>query len=349
MANISASPYQSELLREINAQFWPIAFERKISLWRDFCSLMQLILLFRREKFDLVHSIMPKTGLLTMVAAWVVGVPIRLHTFTGQVWATKHGGNRQLLKFFDKLIVWFATQIFVDSPSQRDFLVAEGVLSNNQGLVIGNGSICGVDEDKFRADATIRKAVRRELNIAPKDTVILFLGRLNRDKGLLDLARAFTEIASHRSDVIWVLVGAEETVSYLTIQEICDDYRKQLRRVDFTPYPERYMMAADIFCLPSYREGFGQVIIEAAACGVPAVASRIYGISDAVEDGVTGILFPVADITSLTQSLLALISNHAMRQAMGDAARQRALKLFSSHKITAEVVAFYSMLLSRFS
>lgn len=342
---IVTHPKNSELLRDLDARLVPLAFRRRAAPWRDLVALIRLLILFRRERFDLVHSIMPKTGLLAMLAARLAGVPVRIHTFTGQVWANKRGWKRAALKMFDKLIVANATHILVDSPSQRDFLAAEGVLAQGKGEVIGHGSICGVDRHRFHPDAQVRDAVRAELGIGPEQTVILFLGRLNRDKGMLDLAAAFAEIASRRTDVVLVLAGAEEDVPFAQVQEICGKYRERLRRVDFTPCPERYMAGADIFCLPSYREGFGQVVIEAAACGVPAVASRIYGITDAVADGRTGILFPAGDVPALTGSLSALIDDGALRQRMGEAARVRALELFDSGKITAELMKRYEDLM----
>jgi glycosyltransferase involved in cell wall biosynthesis len=342
---IVTHPNNAELLRDLDVRLIPLAIRRKASPWHDLVALIRLTLLFRRERFDLVHSIMPKTGLLAMLAAWLAGVPVRMHTFTGQVWANKSGWKRAALKMFDKLIVTLATHILVDSTSQRDFLVAEGVLPQGKGEVIGHGSICGVDQHRFHADAQLREAVRAELGIGSAQTVILFLGRLNRDKGMLDLAAAFAEIASRRTGVMLVLVGAEEDVSFAQVQEICGTHRGRLRRVSFTPYPERYMAAADVFCLPSYREGFGQVVIEAAACVVPTVASRIYGITDALEDGKTGRLFPAGDVEALVSNLLALIDDAALRQHMGEAARVRALELFSSDKITAELVKRYEQLM----
>jgi glycosyltransferase involved in cell wall biosynthesis len=345
--SIISSPDGAELLSDIEARFVPLRIERKVSPWRDLCAWMQLMILFRRERFDLLHSIMPKTGLLTMLAGCLSGTPGRMHTFTGQVWANKQGWQRMALKMCDKLIVSFATHILVDSRSQLDFLVSEGVLKPGEGKVIGYGSICGVDPDRFYPDAQIKSMVRRELNINQNAMVLLFLGRLNRDKGLLDLAAAFAEIARHKPDTVLLLVGAEEDVPFMRIQEICGAGRDQLRRVGFTPHPERYMATADIFCLPSYREGFGQVIIEAAASGVPTVASRIYGITDAVEDGLTGLLFPPGNIAELTKALLALIEDQALRQKMGLAARQRILERFSGENITREQVLLYEEVLAR--
>lgn len=344
---ICTHPQGAELLSDLDAQFIPIPFERKISPWRDLCTLLQLLRLFRRERFELVHSIMPKTGLLSMMAAWLSGVPNRLHTFTGQVWATRRGWKRSTLKLFDRLIVLFATQILVDSPSQRDFLVAEGIVGKDKAQVLGHGSICGVDARRFHPDLAARKAMRKQLGIDEAQTVILFLGRLNRDKGVLDLAAAFAEIAAHRSDVVLALVGAEEDVPFESVREICRVCSHQLRRVSFTPEPERYMAMVDIFCLPSYREGFGQVIIEAAAAGIPTVATRIYGIVDAVAEGETGLLYSSGDVPSLTHNLLICIENKDFRQKMGETARARALALFSSQKITGELLDLYDKVLDR--
>ena len=344
---IISSPDDSGLLSNAGARFIPLAIERKVAPWSDLLVLIQMVRLFHREHFDLVHSIMPKTGLLAMFAGWLTGVPNRIHTFTGQVWATKWGWQRSALKLFDKMIVAFATHILVDSPSQRDFLISEGVLPQGKGIVIGHGSICGVDAHQFHPDAQVRDAVRKELSIGLEQTAILFLGRLNRDKGILDLANVFADIASRRADIVLVLVGAEEDVPFARVQEICGVHRERLRRVGFTPNPERYMAAADIFCLPSYREGFGQVIVEAGACGIPTVASRIYGISDAVEDGKTGLLFTAGDVTALTQALLKLIVGRDLRQQMGEAARVRALELFPSQKIIGEMQALYNELLGQ--
>lgn len=342
---IVSAPVDIELLRDIPVPFISLAFERKASPWRDLLALAQLVTLFRRERFDLVHSIMPKTGLLAMLAAWLTGVPNRAHTFTGQVWANKLGWRRRILKQFDKLIVLFATHILVDSPTQRDFLISEGVLPQDKGIVIGHGSICGVDAQRFHPDAQTKKTVRAELGINLEQTVILFLGRLNRDKGMPELAAAFADIAANHPDVMLVLVGAEEDVPFSHIQELCGKHSDRLRRVSYTPNPEHYMAAADIFCLPSHREGFGQVIIEAGASGVPTVASRIYGVTDAIEEGKTGLLFPAGDVAALKQALLELIINGDLRLQMGELARLRALKLFPSDRITEGMLAFYSDLL----
>lgn len=332
------------LLDGLGARLVLLPIERKPSPWPDMLVLLQLFRLFRRERFDIVHSIMPKSGMLAMLAGWLARVPTRIHTFTGQVWVTRQGMRRMLLKQFDRMIGSLSTCALADSPSQRDFLVTERVLPSGKVYVIGDGSICGVDPSRFHPDARLRQTVRHDLGIAQDAKVILFIGRLNRDKGMLELASAFDTIARHHADIELLLVGAEEDVPFSRIREICAAVCDRLHYVSFTSAPERYMAAADIFCLPSYREGFGQAIIEAAACGVPAVASRIYGITDAVADGKTGLLFPAGDVTALTGALSRMITEDGLRQQTGDAACARALDLFSRQKITSETLKLYDRL-----
>lgn len=333
------------LLEGLNAYIVFLPIIRKPSLRNDMMILFRLFSLFRRERFDIVHSIMPKTGMLSMLGAWLARIPVRIHTFTGQVWVTKHGIKRFLLKWFDTLIGNFATRVFIDSPSQRDFLVNESVLSRGKTTVIGAGSICGVDTDRFVPDAYFREKIRNELAIAHNAELILYVGRLNRDKGILDLAAAFEMIANNSPHAELLLVGTEEDVTFHQIQAICHAYTGRLHYIPFSSTPEHYMAAADIFCLPSYREGFGMTIIEAAACETPTVASRIYGITDAIEDGTTGVLFTAGDIASLTQALLRLINDQNLCREMGKASRKRALELFESHIITKEMLSAYEMFL----
>ena len=333
------------LLDGLNAHLVLLPIERKPSPWKDTLVLFHLFSLFRRERFDIVHTHMPKTGLLGMLAAWMAGVPIRINTFHGEVWVTRSGWRRAMLKLFDRLTGSLATDILAVSFSQKIFLESEGVLPLGKATVIGAGSICGVDAGRFHPDGAMSNSVRHELGITRDATVILFVGRLNRDKGLLDLAAAFNVIAKYNPDVVLLLVGSEEDVAFSQILEICDAVRDRVQHVNFTSTPEHYMATADIYCLPSYREGFGMTIVEAAACAVPTVASRIYGITDAVADGQTGLLFPVGDVAALTRALLKLIAEKDLRQQMGKAARLRAMELFSGEKIILETMMMYDRLL----
>ena len=144
----------------------PISIERNVAPWRDIRALGQLIRQLRTHSFRLVHSISPKGGLLGMMAAWMTGVPVRMHTFQGEVWATRRGLWRTALRFMDRLRSGFATQLTVVSHSERQFLIDEGIISARKSVVLANGSICGIDRNRFHPDREAREAVRRELGIA---------------------------------------------------------------------------------------------------------------------------------------------------------------------------------------
>lgn len=203
----------------------------------------------------------------------------------------------------------------------------------------------GVDHDRFCPHSAVRERARRELGIPEDALLYLFLGRINRDKGVLDLAQAFSMLAQKRPDAWLLIVGPDEAGLSTQIYDLCRSVQNRVIRVDYTSTPENYMASADVFVLPSYREGFGSVIIEAAACGVPASASCIYGLTDAVADGETGLLYPAGDIEKLLDSLLRFYDDPVMRFEMGMKARERAVTNFSTDYVTSEMVRFYSGLM----
>ena len=329
----------------IAATVVPIAIERKISPLADLAALYFLYRLFRKQRFDLIHSVSPKAGLLAMMAGFFAHSGRRLHVFTGQVWATRSGMARYGLKWIDRLLAALATHLLVDSRSQRDFLVAEAVLNPRKATVLANGSISGVDPARFRPDEKSRADVRRELGISEQDIVFLFLGRLNRDKGVHDLALAFAQMCKQRANTWLVMVGPDEGKMKRRVSEICRECSNRVRMVDYTTQPERYMAAADVFCLPSYREGFGTVVIEAATCAVPAIASRIYGLTDAVVDGMTGVLHEAGDVAALAKEMTKFADDPLRRLSLGAAARRRALADFSMTGLTAALLDYYEKIL----
>jgi len=150
----------------LTAQLRPLAIERGISLRKDMQAIVRLTRLFWRGRFEMVHSITPKAGLLAMVAGLLARTPVRVHTFTGQVWATRRGLSRALLKNLDRLLAASATFIIVDSSSQRDFLLQERVVSASKSVVLGKGSLGGVDGLKFHPDVHARDRIRGELGDA---------------------------------------------------------------------------------------------------------------------------------------------------------------------------------------
>lgn len=327
--------------RGVDVPVVEVPLERAIVPWADLKTLWVLFWRFRRSGLAVLHTITPKAGLLGMLAARLARVPVRIHSFTGQVWVTHRGPMRWLLKTADKCIAALATDVLVDSPSQRAFLIAEGVLSEANSCVLGAGSICGVDSMRFVINPTGREDVRAELGSAADALVCLYLGRLNRDKGVLDLAAAFVQVAGkHPKAELWV-VGPDEGDMFTQMQTLLGECTQQIRWVGYTNEPERFMQAADLFCLPSYREGFGSSVIEAAACGVPALTSRVYGLTDAVVEGKTGWMHEPANTTDIAQKLDELLSKPDSLKEKGLAARSHAVAVFEQSLITTAMLEFY--------
>jgi glycosyltransferase involved in cell wall biosynthesis len=337
----------SKLLQELGVvgTLVPLPIERTVAPGRDIRAFFSLMRLMRASRFDLVQSMTPKAGLLAMVAGWLTRTPVRVHTFTGQVWVTRRGLARAVLKCFDRVLACCATFTLADSRSQREFLIREGVVSASKVAVLGSGSVSGVDAIRFRPDPLQRRSVRQRLGIGPHELVLLFVGRVTRDKGVLDLARAFAVLADERPDVRLLVAGPDEERMASAMRRICSRHAARLHFVGFTAAPEHVMAAADVLCLPSYREGFGSVVVEAAAVGVPAVASRICGIVDAVVDGETGLLHEPADVDGLVTHLRRLVIDPIRRRSLGAAARARAERDFSQCSLTSALLQTYAALL----
>ncbi len=333
IANFDES--SKHVFSEENINLIPIRIFRKISILNDLKAIYTLLMFFRSNHFDLVYSVTPKAGLLAMVTGYVTQVRCRIHTFTGQVWVTKKGLRRIFLKIMDVFIAKFATQLLADSFSQRQFLIDEHVVRANKIKVLGNGSISGVNLSLFKPSSHSRAKTRKELDIDVNDIVFLYLGRISHDKGILDLIHTFNALSKQYIFIKLLIVGPDEINLYEQISKYTDSEIANLRILKFTDSPERYMNAADVFCLPSYREGFGNVIIESAAVGVPAIGSDIYGIKDAIEDGVTGFLFPAADTYALYLAMEKMILNPNKRLQFGRAARIRAERLYSQKYVTS--------------
>jgi glycosyltransferase involved in cell wall biosynthesis len=189
----------------------------------------------------------------------------------------------------------------------------------------------------YRAD------IRRRLGVADSDIVIVFVGRVTRDKGIVELLYAFEILRYQHQDIHLVLVGPSEIERDLMPAKILKmlSENDRIHLVGFVANPETYLAAADIFCLPSYREGFGSAAIEAGAMNLPSVATSVTGLVDAVVDGETGLLVPPKNVEALSRALDVLAASPEMRRRMGGAARARAIRLFDAKVVNRAVADEY--------
>ena len=335
----------ASLFEDKDVEVIDLKIYRGINVFQDFITLISLIKIFIRVNFDGIFSITPKAGLLSMFAGFLCRVKFRLHYFTGQVWVTRKGFQRFFLRNIDRLMGFLASNVLTECNSQKKFLEDEKIIKKNRLQVLANGSICGVDTNQFKPNNELKTKVRSSLGISQESILLLFLGRLNRDKGVLDLANVVKNIyQKNLSDNIQLLIiGPDEENIKNKVEVICKDFIKNIHFKDFTDEPEKFMAAADIFCLPSYREGFGMAALEAGACALPTVASKIYGLTDAVGPE-TGLFHAPGDVNGIEEAILKLVEDKNLRLDMGNKGRERTQNLFEKSYVTGEFVKYIKTL-----
>ncbi len=318
-----------ELSQTKVSKVYPLEIKRKIDPLNDLKSVYYLVKFLQKEQFDILHSNTPKAAIVAALAGFIARVPVRLHTFTGQRWLTLKGPKRWLLMFIDWLVVNLNTHCLTDSPSQTQFMIESLHLIKDKMSWIHKGSFAGIDFNRFDYDK-----IEKEDGHPPR---ISFLGRVVNDKGICELLDAFAEVKKEIPESELVIIGPYEKEHDPLPQE----YEKRLfqqagvKAIGHHSRPERVLINSDVFCLPSYREGFGSVVLEAAALKVPSVASNIYGLSDAIVDGETGLLFEKKNIKELSQKLITLLRNKKLRSILAEKSYLRVKQDFS-HQVVAK-------------
>lgn len=319
---------------------------RNINLIHDLKGLFVLRKIFRKERFDCVHSVTPKAGLLTALAGWLARVPNRVHIFTGQVWATRKGAMRLMLKMMDKMIAMLDTDLLVDGEGQRQYLIQNGILSEKNSSVPANGSITGIKLDRFVISSDVRKEEREQLGFSQDNVVYVFLGRLNHDKGIGELYEAFNRLVSECPKAVLLFYGTDEegyeakSLAYPNIR----------RDENFffpgrTASPFNALQAGDVFVLPTWREGFGMSVLEAQALGLPVITSDAYGVVDASVPNVTGLRCGVNDPEGLYACMKTYYHDASLRKAHGAAGRKRVEKDFDNAIVSKAWLDFYKKIL----
>ena len=219
--------------------------------------------------------------------------------------------------------------------AQRKFLIREKVVSVDKSVVLHKGSVGGVDIKKFKFDIQKKVKFRRKFSISKNSFVFLYLGRINKEKGIIELIKAFNKIKDNH-DVFLIFVGPIEDRNLIHLLK----NKKKILYFNFTTKPEDWFSLADILCLPSYREGFGTVVIEAASCGIPALCSNIYGLSDAIIKHKTGFFHEVGNIDDIKNKMTYIINNKKTVKKYGILAKKRVLKDFKQSLITKKLLKF---------
>ncbi|MFA5702714.1 MAG: glycosyltransferase family 4 protein [Advenella sp.] len=327
-----------------------IPMERGISLIKDIKSLWLMFKLIQRLKPDLIHSYTPKAGLITMLASWLCRTPVRIHTFTGLIFPTATGVKKRLLICIDRLICFCATDIIPEGKGvKRDLL--DYKITSKPLNIIGNGNIAGVDTSLLSTKAigieqnAINLSIK--LSLPPNSFIFCYIGRLNKDKGIKELINAFLTLP----DSAYLLIAGEldstAPISF-SLQETIRTHPR-IKLLGFMSDVRPVMKLADILVLPSYREGFPNVILEAGAMELPVITTNINGCNEIIESNINGWLVPVRDTIALAETMgKAKNIPEIELKKMGITARKLICERFERSEYLLLLINFYKKTLQDF-
>lgn len=307
---------------------------REISVWSDLRCLIWWICLLLKEKPYVVHGNTPKASLLSMVAAWVTWRPVRIYMCHGLRYQGTEGRMRKLLMMMEKISCSCATQVLSVSHGTANTLVEDGLCKCKKMKVIGYGSAGGIDLERFYS-RKVSGDVREELGISKGSIVFSFVGRIVKDKGVNELVHAFHRLSNERGDCHLILVGSEEKELNPIDEETCDLIQKSnyIYAVGTQSDVRPYLKASNIFVLPSYREGFGMVLIEAGAMGLPCITTDITGCNEIIVQGENGSIIEARSEKALYLEMKRWAENPDMVAKMSANARKMVKERYECHKV----------------
>lgn len=284
-------------------RFYPINIPRGVSIVGSLFTLKSLIQFFKKEKFDLIQYSTPNAAFYSSIAARIVGCKIRNYHLMGIRYLGAAGLGRMILKLIEKFTCYNSTSIECVSKSNMELGIKEGLFGREKVTVVWNGSSGGVDLSRFNYSYRNqwRAEIRKTLGYHDDDFIYGYVGRITKDKGINELLSAFFKV---NDDSKLLLVGNIETNNCLDKDLLIKaSNNSSILFHDYAANIEKYYAAIDVLILPSYREGFGNVIIETAAMGTPSIISDIAGPIDAVEIGKTALVIKPKDVNSLIDAM----------------------------------------------
>lgn len=319
-----------------------IPMRREISPVADIKSLWALIRLFRRERPFIVHANTPKASLLSMIAAWITRVPNRIYTVTGLRFETAHGAFRFVLKTMERITCFCATKVIPEGDGVRDTLRREHITRKPLHKIL-NGNITGVDVDYFdRTDDVMRQASA----LRGAGFHFVFVGRIVKDKGVDELVTAFDLLSRECGDVKLMLVGRFEDnldpvsaeTKYLIDRNdriLCMGYQSDVRP---------YLAASDALVLPSYREGFPNVVLQAGAMGLPSIVTDINGCNEIIIEGCNGVIISKQDMPALLDAMRCFVNQPERTRKMSAESRPQIVSRFRQQDVWNALLEMYKSL-----
>lgn len=326
-----------------------VDMNRRMSPFKDIVSLWKLYWVLKKEKPIIVHSITPKAGLLSMLAAKMAGVPIRLHTFTGLIFPTSTGLTKKILITTDRILCWAATNVYPEGQGVKKDLINYNITKKPL-KVMANGNVNGIDTSFF-SPKTIseetKQQLKQELGLKESDFVFVFVGRMVGDKGLNELITAFPAIHAQHPNAHLLLVGNfERKLDPLLPQteEVINNH-PNIHAVGFKSNVKDYFAISDALVFPSYREGFPNVVMQAGAMGLPAIVTNINGCNEIIEEGTNGIIIPPKDVIALKNAMLEMIENKELYNHLKSNAREMITSRYEQRIVWEALLEEYRKLL----
>ena len=322
-----------------------LPLQRDIALGSDIRCFMNYLWIFLKDKPYIVHGNTPKASLLSMVAAWITRRPVRIYMCHGLRYQGTQGKLRKLLMMLEKITCSCATNVISVSRGVAAIMVADGLCKKEKIQVVGYGSAGGVDTEKYNPNS-VESLVRAELGIPNDAFVFSFVGRIVKDKGINELVNAFEKLNKEQNNVHLLLVGPVEdkqnpieAASFELIQN-----NTHIHSVGMQQDVRPYLKASNAFVLPSYREGFGMVLIEAGSMGLPCISTNITGCNEIIVPGENGSIVEPHDENALYEEMKSWCSNPALVQQMAQNARRMIEERYECHKVWENYYNLYNSL-----
>lgn len=348
----SSEPNEVDMLlrQEGDIKFYGLPITRTISPFTDLYTLIRLVIFFAKHKPDIVHTHTPKAGLLGMMAAWICSVPVRMHTVAGLPLTEATGLKRFILRWTERITYACAHRVYPNSKHLHTYILSEFKVWGSKFKVIGNGSSNGIDTDFFlRNNELIQQArtIRHQYNIPEEAVVFSFAGRMVKDKGVKELVHAFKKL-NVAFPVKLLLIGPYEEHDPLSPEVLAEiGNNNDIIAAGFQQDVRPWIMASDVFVFPSYREGFPNVVMQAACLEVPCIVSDINGCNEIIRHNETGLIVPVKDSDALHQSMTVLANDKEKRASFSRTSRAFVVQNFDQQYVWNMLLQEYESLLRK--
>lgn len=340
----SPGPALDEVSRREGVRVVELPMERQISIFKDLVSLFRMIRLFQKEKPDMVHSLTPKAGMLSMLAGWITGVPVRMHTFTGLVFPTATGLKQKILIWTDRLTCACATHINPEGNGVKQDLIRFGITKKPL-KILANGSVKGIDLDYFQRTPEVMQVA--EAYKKEDCFTFCFVGRMVRDKGMNELVSAFVRLNAQYPKTRLILIGPFER----NLDPVLPETEKQILNHPAIEFLDKqndvrpFFAASQALVFPSYREGFPNVVLEAGAMGLSTIATDINGCNEIIIPGKNGVLVPSKDEAALYAAMEDFLLHPEKVTSLAADSRQLIAERYDRKLIWDALLKEYNVLL----